>query len=374
MRTKNLFHLLCFSLLAEIVASGCSSDGAEYPGPAPQAVNAAYFSGGSASGNNLNLLYSGTEWAGKEARFQTSDGEKATLTLKNIVPGETLTSFEVSLLPSTDAYAFSGTTSTATGCSLTYDGTVRSSLMSLNIQLAQPSHPLDGTWNPVPFDRDPSTEAINSAPLRVTWEASGESATAAAQLSVSLSTEGSLYVQQFLQSISFLSDGNITASYRKNLPDAGWVQSPLNLCPFYVKGGKLYLSPDIRMITALVQQNKAEQAAALQTSTVQAGSLAVSTQSTTRSLSNLEIISLLAQVLQWGQEGIPFQIRQNENGTVSVFLEQSTIAPILPLLPLLADYLSLDEATAAKVHMMIELITTVLPQTTRLEIGIDLSK
>ncbi len=363
MRSNKLCKLLFLLLPLGIIVGGCSQDD-EYPGPAPKTVNAAYFSGGASSGNQLNLLYSGNEWEGKEARFNTSDGEKATVTLKNIIPGETLSSFEVTLVPSTDSYAFNGSTTTSSGNVLQYEGSVRASLFTLNLKVEQPTNPMVGTWNLAPIDMDATTGEVHSMPLRLTWEASGESAVMATQLAVFLSSIGSSYVQQYLQTITFGADGNISARYRSTRTDAVWTDSPLNICSFYSKNSLLYVSPDVRMITALVQANKA-QAAALKTSTANAD---------TRAMSVIEIISLLSQVLQWGQEGIPFHVRDNDNGTVSVFIDQATLAPILPLLPALIDYLPVDEATAGMISGLVEQMTSILPQTTRLELGIDLSK
>ncbi len=364
MRSKKLCKLLFLLLPLGIIAGGCSQDD-EYPGPAPKTVNAAYFSGGSASGNQLNLLYSGSEWDGKEARFNTSDGEKATVTLKNVIPGENLSFFEVALVPSADSYAFNGTTTTSTGTTLQYEGVVRASLLTLNLKVAQPASPMAGTWNLVPLDIDESTGEMRSLPLRLTWEADGEWAVPAAKLGAFLSSLGSLYIRQYLETVTFGADGNISARYHNNLPDTEWTDSPLNLCLFYPKNDLLYVSPDVRMITALVQQNKALRTAALKTPSAKAN---------TRAMSVIEIIGLLSQVLQWGQEGIPFHVRDNVDGTVSVFIDQATLAPIIPLLPSLIDYLPVDETMAETIGDLVEHMAVLLPQTTRLELGIDLSK
>ncbi len=365
MRTKIFIKHLCFSLLLGAMISGCSSDDNNYPGPAPKQVNAAYFSGGSASGNNLQLLYSGYEWNGKEARFHTSDGEKANITLKNIIPGEELTSFEVNLTPTSESYSFSGATTTGGGSALTYSGTVQASLLSLSLKVEQPAHILTGTWKLAPIETDPATEAIMSLPFRVTWEADGESGTMAAQLSTLLSSLGSAYVQQYLQSVTFGSDGNASAMYRTNLPETTWGESPLNLCSFYVKNSTLYIAPDIRMITELVQKNNALRTASLH---------ATGNQANTRAMTTLEIISLVVQVLQWGQEGIPLQIRNNNDGTVSLFMDKTAIGPIIPLIPTLLEYLPMDETVGGMISDLVGQMNAILPQTTRLEVGIELSK
>ncbi len=345
--------ILCLLLTAVIAA--CSGD-SNYPGPAPEVVNAAYFSGGSASGYNLRLSYSGTEWAGKEARFYTDDGITATITLKNIIPGEEYTTLEVNLEPSADSYLFSGVATTNSGCTVNYDGTVYSSYLILSLATVQPNHLLMGDWNLAPIDMDQATGAIHSMPVRVTWEASGEAAVPAAQMAMFLSSLGSSYLQNFLQGIKFHADGNIVATYRSAQSDNGWQTSPINICLYYVKNGKLYVEPDIRMITALVQQNKAD-------TKLDLGDVDV-----------MQLISLLTQVLQWGQEGIPVTIRENDNGTISLFLEKAAIVPIISVLPLLMDYLPLNETTAAMATGLIEQINALLPLTTRLEVGIDLSK
>lgn len=365
MSTKNLLHLICISMLLGIILSGCSDDN-DYLGPSPKSVNAAYFSGGSASGNDLKLLYSGKEWDGKETRFQTSDGVKATITLKNVIPGEEYTSFEVSLTPSTDSYTFNGFTTTPSGNGLSYDGNVRASLLTLSIQVLQPTNSLVGAWGLASVDINPETNEMRSMPLHITWEANGESATAATQLGILLSTIGSAYLQQYLQAVTFGDDGNITALYKNRLPEATWVQSPLNLCISYMKNGKLYVSPDLRIITALVQQNKALQQSATQKSAIG--------RTDTREINIMDILSLLSQVLQWGQEGIPFQVRDNANGTVSLFMDQSTIGPVLAILPTLIDYLPLDDEMAETIGELVGQIAAILPYTTRLEVGIDISK
>lgn len=331
MKKKWWYYLLCTVLLVGFIS--CNNDD-----KAVLSMNGTYFSGTSASGNVLELLYSQQPLDGKEVRFNTSDGKTAIITLKYIVPGETYTSISANLVAQDGGYSFEGTTITTNKHTIEYKGLVQKSRLQLELNVNMVASSVTGTWN------------LTSEPLHIVWEA-GSMSHEAQQLAGIISQFGNLLLKQYLRTVTFGADGNVTAMYKAADASGGqWVQSPKNLCMYYVKDNKLYLVPDMQMIAQQVEKNKQK----------------------TRALGIMDILNLFNQVVAWGKEGIPLNISENPDATRTVFFDKKAIAPFIPLLPVVVDLLPPEGEIGDIASDIVNQIITIFPKTTRLELGIEL--
>lgn len=130
---KKIFIVLT-SLLGGMtgVLTSCSED---YPGPDPVDVTANYSNKFSNPNPNLTLTYSGEEMIGKSVDFSTVKGETATITLYDIIPGETaLKLVNIPLTGDEASYSFSGNaTGNVTGSIFKFDGRVEKGKLTINL-------------------------------------------------------------------------------------------------------------------------------------------------------------------------------------------------------------------------------------------------
>lgn len=344
---------LCMALLVIGVCSSCKDD---LPGLGKDA-NRCF------SGDDLILTYSGETMLGKEVHFLTYDGERATITLyglldsntlfpsedlpdiafgaPGVVPGEvptTLPNVALTLNAEGTAYAFEGTDN-QNNRQLTYKGEVSKDKMTLAIQVKMPANNFVGTWNVA------SENAIS-----MTWE-SGKKINVGGQ-ELPTSTVGAMasallfpMVAEALQSVTFLEDGNIVASYKKK-GTSDWQTSPINLAHYYIKDNKIYVQLHITQIL-----------------------------STRASISDM--LSMLVDMQMYLMEGIPMTYSLTADA-VQIGLATDEAKAILSLLTL--DFLRdkvigiLPEDISPVVQPVLEQMPEVLKSTSKLEIQLSLKK
>lgn len=344
---------LCLLLLVVGLGSSCKDD---LPGLGKDANR--YF-----SGDDLVLTYSGEPMVGKEVHFLTYDGEKATITLDGlldsntlfpseelhdiafgapgVVPGEvptTLSNVPLTLNAEGTAYTFEGTDN-QNNRQLTYKGEVSKDKMTLAIQVKMPANNFVGTWN---------VAAENA--LSMTWESDKTITVGGQELSTTVvgamaSTLLSPMLNEVLQSVTFMDDGNIVASYKKK-GASDWQTSPINLAHFYVKDDKIYVQLHINQIL-----------------------------STRASVS--EIVTLLTDMQMYLMEGIPMTYSLTADA-VQISLTTDAAKSILTLLT--SDFLRdkvvgiLPDDISPIVQPILEQMPEVLKSTSKLEIQLSLKK
>lgn len=344
---------LCMALLLIGVCSSCKDD---LPGLGKDA-NRCF------SGDDLILTYSGEPMLGKEVHFLTYDGERATITLDGlldsntlfpsedlhdiafgapgVVPGEvptTLSNVALTLNAEGTAYTFEGIDN-QNNRQLTYKGEVSKDKMTLAIQVKMPANNFLGTWN---------VAAENA--LSMTWESDKTITVGGQELSTSAvgamaSALLSPMLNEVLQSVTFMDDGNVVASYKKK-GASDWQTSPINLAHYYVKDDKIYVQLHISQIL-----------------------------STRASISDM--VSLLIDMQMYLMEGIPLTYSLTADA-VRIGLATDEAKAILSLLT--SDFLRdkvigiLPEDISPVVQPVLEQMPEVLKSTSKLEIQLSLKK
>ena len=152
-------------------------------------------------------------------------------------------------------------------------------------------------------------------------------------------------LNEVLQSVTFMDDGNIVASYKKK-GASDWQTSPINLAHFYVKDDKIYVQLHINQIL-----------------------------STRASVS--EIVTLLTDMQMYLMEGIPMTYSLTADA-VQISLTTDAAKSILTLLT--SDFLRdkvvgiLPDDISPIVQPILEQMSEVLKSTSKLEIQLSLKK
>lgn len=362
---NNLFKVLLSVICMAGVLIACNDD--DYNGPSPDEITANY-SNKLAVGDraNLDLIYSGREFIGKEVNFNTSDSKAATITLKSILPGETLTPIENVQLTAdgNNGYTFSGSGTGTSGTTFNYQGVINKEKLSLTLSdVKQPANQLaqHGTFYPVQTGseswRDPELKHYYTLLKYALHLVSDDKSLA--QAATLLEAIAGNILTWFVSDITFQPDGNITARYapglpdgkaitdilmaQQNRPDSDWVASPVNLASYYVKDDSVvYIVPNIDMIIREIEQNKATKAA------------------TDSILTEENLTAVYQKLQQWATKGIKFTARKHSGemvifsqtptmtrfrgykGDLFLFIDKNEIKEFLPLLPLVKELIPED--------------------------------
>ena len=272
---KNLLFVLTM-LCAFSLFTACSSDNKED-------FQGAY------SAENLDLTYGGSKMVGKQAVFSTTDGKTGeiilsggsltdligaltsksdaqpslSLALPGVIPGQTSTTITgIALTGSEGYYSFSGQTTAGT-TSVTYSGNVTPSVLTLNLDVTVPSNTIQGTWtvnttNPISakwestaaFDISLGTATVTMKPEDIL------------QMIFSLPVKDGKTVSELLcavlKSVTFDTDGNITAMYSPKTAIASpvYVTSPSNLVQYTADGTALKIFLDVNAIMAATTKSE----------------------------------------------------------------------------------------------------------------------
>lgn len=267
----------------------------------------------------LDLNYSGEKLIGKTVNFVTKDSEKGTLTLNGIIPGETTTPIQVCLIEKENGktkevfYAFDGTTTSSSGATVKYAGTVTPKTMTLDLNVAMPQSQWTKTYELADFFRGPKPTVVNDRTLGyVLQETTNQVLTGSLYTHIEdaeLSASGaSLYMRvkqlesilgyflpQVINTITLQPDGNIVAEYTNDpiyignikveelaenigslfmifirfiggtvtetdvftviAKHTSWSSSPINLATWSENGGQLTLNLNLPAIITQVMSN-----------------------------------------------------------------------------------------------------------------------
>lgn len=180
--------------------------------------------------------------------------------------------------------------------------------MNLDLTVEMPQNEYTGTtWNLIAPEKNP---------ILIEWEADefpfGDGSwdiQSALNLIIGMTQiEGQTIPQMLcgiLGEVSFLPDGNIQAKYKNSLTDADWSTSPLNIATYTVNSDKklvLYINP-----AQIIAMNGGAEGS-----------------------SNIimTVFGMIPSLQSMLTDGIPLGV-ENENGVMSVYLDEDVLRPIL---------------------------------------------
>lgn len=332
------------------------------------------------SGENATLTVNGNPSKSGSVQLTATSATQGDLLLTNVLPGYAEIAMKVSLAERADGtgtFDIAGETGLTTPPAMitkaatdpviynvsvrgyiTLEGKTAVALTSVLSTEAQGG--LTDSWNVLKKVTTDEDGALLTAPLWVTWSAKDPKKANAEQLAMSLRTFGSPLLFQFLHSVTFSEDGNVTAEYRtmgedfdfqtelmsamfsgfeydENYvpvamadlhPDIPWLKSPKNLLYWYVKDGYLYVVPDIAAIIAQVNEDSgSEVSGGLDDMTGLLASLGEY---------GIKVEELLPLVMQWMETGIPLKYEKTADGlklSADRELCRPVIEALLPALP-----------------------------------------
>lgn len=276
---RNKLFILVATLCFMGVFCGCSNDDDPlyWPGELNQDFGGLLFTNAT-----LNVNYGGEPLFGKKVEFYTSDSKTATLTLKEVIPGEVETVIEgVELTAGEGVYNLSGETTTTTGAVVSCTGTVSPTVLDVNfdVNLADRngwagSYKL-GDYTTGPLEAIGMSRATLTSAMYMNWEIEDEYCSTI--FPVFVRAIGGVIFPQLIKSVTLEADGNIRAEYSTSsltvdpsiimgmmftgmapsaeevnalIPTDGWVSSPKNLVHWFEKDGKLFLKLNLSAIVA----------------------------------------------------------------------------------------------------------------------------
>lgn len=331
------------------------------------------------SGDNAMLTVNGGSTTGS-VQLTATGATQGTLLLTNVLPGYAEISMDVTLSGRTDGtFDITGEKGLTTPPSMISRADAESVIFNISVSgnvtpegkatvnltsalSTEAQGGLAGTWNMLTELGQLNGAALAAAPLWVKWNASEPTEANAEHFALCLRTSGSSLLYQFLHSVTFSTDGNITAEYwsgkiddmmtgmfggieeradktavMKNLhEDEPWLESPKNLAFWYVKGDNLYVVPNITAILAQVGEDSG--------SSVDTGNLDISALLSKLGEYGITLTpGLLSTVTGWLQTGIPLKYVKSD-GALKLYVDKEMCGPVIEaLLPALPK---LDEAIA----------------------------
>lgn len=399
------FSILSFALLALLgfSLSSCSNDDPEPKREAQVFTDA----------TGLTLSYNGNPVIGKTVTFtpDQKDANKGTLLINSVfnpnaipglpeglatelpgpgvLPGSPDTSIEISL---DGKGAFSGNAESEY-VTYKYAGTLDSKTLKLDITEAKlKDTAIVGVWGLPPYVADEWTGEISSTPIYAVWESTADidflgspnkpQAILNLLMAMPLLNDMTARIPDALlaalKNINFQDDGNVIASYADiDASDLGagkeftYQNSPANLAQYVLLPGnnmRFFLNPQA------IAQFEAEKATKADGDTPIVD------------INNL-LGNVMAQVSPMLSAGVPMRYALDGNG-LRVYLDTEVLLPLLKqnVLPLLRDekvinalvaLVSADESMgfiAALLPGMLKSVGDVIEGTTKLEIGLNLTK
>lgn len=392
---KNLFYLFALICSMSLFTACSDDDDDKVVCPVPQTEFTV--------ATGLNLTYNGGAMLGKKVTFtpDASDATKATLVLAGnldlsgiltreaasgsfgagVFPGSPVVTLPVTLNIQGDECSFSGTSETDY-CTFDYAGKVTASSLNLDLtNVALKNSVLSGTtWAPTPLNSDYTEE-----PIHLIWESNKEVEimpgwgmpiqtilTLALRLPlIDAGGDDKVNVEDMLCSvlhdITLGADGNISASY-VDAAQGGTsvVKTPANVAQYVVLSDtqmKVYLNLDA--IIANVKRLG----------------------SSTKAIDMSEILSqAVTSLLPLVTDGVPLTYEKNE-GKLKVYLNTDLLLPLMKniVAPLFSDEEFVNmlieamkadpdfESMAGMAEGMLKGLPEIINETTRLEIGLNLT-
>ena len=354
------------------------------------------------SGEKATLTVNGRSIADGSVTLTAKSGTEGTLLLENMLPGYDKIEMDVTLKERSEgSFDLSGVKGLTTPPALTTKadaaapaifqvsadgnitlyGTISITMKSVLTKEAQGG--LTGSWNLLTnLETDDIETATNlMAPVYIKWSALDKGKPNAELMGPRVSAFISGLVYQFLHSVTFSEEGNLTAEYwtadntlkldniidyimngiQNNKdhtatminkhPESPWLKSPENVAYWYVSGEYLYVLPNITAILGQIGNN--------------GGSALPDLTAILSTLGNygIDVNELLPYVMKWMETGIPFKYRKTENGRLELYADKQMCRPIvealLPALPKL-DELIQNLATTSD-NVMLQMLPYMLP-------------
>lgn len=342
---KNFLYVLALMTIMTFFTA-CNDD--DDPMISPSDLNMTFGSGENAQ---LTLSYGNALLTGKQVKFETADSKTATLTLADVIPGETQTIINnIQLTEGQGEYTFSGsavTTRTATA-TVEYSGSVKKGalILKLDVTMSDPNKwsKTYGLAELTLGDLDygaakPRPNVPIASALYLSWSAPADNGLDMGKANA-VTYRGILgaILPQVLKSVSLESDGNISADYSSDAVEFDmsminslspakiaelvskktWQSSPKNLAFWFEKEGKLYVKLNISAIIAQAMSDKG-QTSENGTSTKSTGSTGTADQirALLKSLGIDINISdkTLTTLLDWASNGIPLNVEVKDGHT-----------------------------------------------------------
>ena len=342
---KNRFLVMLMAGMA--LFSACNDDDDD-KNPL-EGLNGTYAAG---TERDLDLKYSDALFLGKSVEFTAADNQTANLKLLGVVPGEAETTFSgVALGGDATAYTFTAEDKTVAR-TVTLSGSVTKGLLTTNVDVAFADHALMGKWildptSPIRFE----WEAEEGTAITIDLGGSEPLVLTPAQVAPMVQAILPALLKGYLQDVSFLQDGNISATYNaaqatdENAdPDPLWQASPLNLAHYRVADTVCSVYPNIEMIMYQVEQDQAGR-------------------------TDSDISGILNQLLA---AGVPVHFTAVKNGATTVSIDLEFVNQLTALLPLVSTLIPSDNEMAALILPVLEQLPDVLAKTTKLKIGLNL--
>ncbi len=357
------------------------------------------------TGENATLTVNGNPSASGSVQLTATSATTGDLLLTNVLPGYAAINMEVTLTERTDGtgtFDISGETGLTTPPAMVtkaatdpviYNVSVRgyitpegkAAITMTSVLSTEAQGGLTASWDMLKKVTADDEGALQTAPVWVTWSAKDAEQPNAEQLATTVRTLVSPLLYQFLHSVTFSADGNVTAEYRKmgeefdiqseimncmfsgfeydddyNLvgmadlhPDIPWLGSPKNLLYWYVKDGYLYVVPDIAAIIAQAKEDSG--------SDVSGGQSDITGLLASLGEYGINIDKLLPLVMQWMETGIPLKYEKTKDG-LKLAADKEMCAPVIEaLLPALPK---LDEKIAELANSedpMMQMLPMLLP-------------
>ncbi len=387
-----------FITLAAVVAfAACSDDPAAWENLPTEPI----------SGESAKLTVNGSTTETGSVQLTATSATQGTLLLTNVLPGYAKIEMDVNLSERTDGtgtFDIEGKTgltkipainARATEEPVIYNVSVTGSIspegkieVTLNSVLSTEAQGgLAGKWNLLTNLELDDSGLPMKYPLWITWSAIDPEKANAEQTATTVRTFGSSILYQFLHSVTFSEDGNITAEYwngegfdmQKDMAtylmsgieseydddwnvvsssmhvireSPQWSESPKKLLYWYVKGDYLYIVPDIAAILAQIKQD---------TGSDVSGGLDMNSIKDTLKKFGIDAEALLQLVPKWMETGIPLKYEKTKNG-LKLSADKEMCRPVIEaLLPALPKLDELIAGLANSEDPMMQMLPMILP-------------
>ncbi len=364
---------------------------------------------GTYSGETLVLKYSDETLTGKEVVFDATDGDNITLTLKNVIPGETETTLSDIKL-SNDAFSGSANTTYA---KVEYTGARKNKVLTLNLDVtmndpnkwAKTYSLAEYTTGELTYNGYTNPNAVLAGAGYVNYVCVTTSSDYGTSYGAMFRGIFGVLLPQVLHSVTLEADGNTTAELmivkcvtfepswalqsptadvaKGLIPTSGWLTAPNHLAYWFVKDGKLYTKLNIEAIITQVTGTNMEGISGIITQ------LLTGDPATLKALlagllkvDELPISDETIKMLQdWAINGIPMSVK-TENGHTYMYLDKATFDPIMKInesgtSDILAIWDMLGKAgiipaEAQMAGMLLNAISANWSATEEFELGLDL--
>ncbi|MCD8269035.1 MAG: DUF4925 domain-containing protein [Parabacteroides sp.] len=361
------------------------------------------------SGDTFLLKYGDDILGGKTAVLDATDGDKVTILLSDVIPGDAQTTLS-DIQISNDT--FSGSANATYG-KVEYTGSIKNKVLSLNLNVtmndpkgwAKTYHLAEYTTGELEYNGYKNPNTVLAGAGYVNYVCVTTSSDYGTSYGVMLRGIFGVLLPQVLHSVTLEADGNITAEYMNGkgvtfepgwalqaptadvakglIPASGWLSAPHHLAYWFEKDGKLYTKLNIEAIITQVTGTNMEGISDIITQ------LLTGDPATLKALlagllevDELPISDATIKMLQsWAIDGIPMTVKTAEGHTY-MYLDKATFDPIMKInesgtSDILAIWDMLGKAgiipaEAQMAGMLLNTISANWSATEEFELGLDL--